>query len=316
MMFSHRLMASLRRTWRYWRRLIALLVASLALAVVGTPFLLGVTTTYRLLNPPCGDNHQTPGDYGHAWEDVTLNAESGGRFRAYFIPGTNGAAVIIPPPYGGGRGTRLDEGDVLARHGYAVLAFESRRCAGMGSLSLGYKETGEVGDALAYLQSRADIDPTRIGVLGFSSAGATAIMSAARFPAIRAVVAEGGYGDFAEGALGLGTGSTFLETIYKESLAISYHLLTGIDLDKLSPSDVISQIAPRPVLLIYGSRERSLSGAYGQLAAAGDNADLWVVEGARHGNYLEVAPEEYEARIVEFFDTALPAREESVRTQY
>jgi hypothetical protein len=312
----HRLTASPRRTWRYWRRLTILLVVSLSLTMVGTPVLLGAVTTYRLLNPPCGDNRRTPSDYGHTWEDVTLNAQSGGRFRAYFIPSTNGATVIIPPPYGGGRGTRLDEGDVLARHGYGVFTFESRRCAGMGSLSLGYKETGEVGDALAYLQSRANIDPDRIGILGFSSAGATAIMSAARFPAIQAVVAEGGYGDFAEGTLGLGTGSPFLETIYKQSLAISYHLLTGIDLDKLSPSDVISQIAPRPVLLIYGSRERSLPGAYGQLAAAGDNAGLWVVEGARHGNYLEIAPEEYEARVVGFFDRALLAREESARTQY
>jgi hypothetical protein len=300
-----------RRTWRYWRRLLAPLVAGLALAVGGTPALLGFITTYRLLNPPCGDNRQTPGDYGHSWEDITLNARAGGSFRAYFIPGSNGAAIIIPPPYGGGRGARLDEGDVLVRHGYAVFAFESRRCAGMGSLSLGYKETSEVGDALAYLQSRADLDPDRVGILGFSSAGATAIMSAAQFPAIRAVVAEGGYGDFAEGALGLGTGSTFLEKIYKESLAASYHLLTGIDIDKLSPSDVIGQIAPRPILLVYGSRERSLSGAYRQLTAAGDNAGLWVVEGAGHGNYLEVSPDDYEARIVAFFDRALSAGEES-----
>jgi len=307
---SPRLHRSSRRTWRYWRRWFGLLAASVALTVVGTPILLGFITTYRLLNPACGDNHQTPGDYGHPWEDITIRARSGGRFRSYFIPGTNGAAVLIPPPYGGGRGARLDEADVLARHGYAVLAFESRRCAGMGALSLGYKETGEVGDALAYLQSRAGIDPGRIGILGFSSAGATAILSAAQFPVIRAVVAEGGYDDFAEGALGLGTGSTFLETIYKESLAVSYRLLTGISIDKLSPNDVISQIAPRPILLIYGSRERSLPGAYRQLAAAGANAGLWVVEGAGHGNYLEVAPDDYEARVVAFFDKALLAREE------
>jgi pimeloyl-ACP methyl ester carboxylesterase len=300
--------SSPRRTWRYWRRWLGLLAASLALTIVGTPILLGFITTYRLLNPPCGDNHQTPGDYGHPWEDITLSAQAGGRFRAYFIPGTNGAAIIIPPPYGGGRGARLDEADVLVRHGYAVFAFESRRCAGMGSLSLGYKETGEVGDALAYLQSRADVDPDRVGILGFSSAGATAVMSAAQFPAIRAVVAEGGYGDFAEGALGLGTGSTFLEMIYKESFAVSYRLLTGIDIDKLSPSDTISQIAPRPVLLVYGSHERSLPGAYRQLAAAGGNARLWVVEGAGHGNYLEVAGESYAAHIVAFFDRSLPDR--------
>jgi len=286
--------------------MIGLLVLLVLIAGCGTPVLLGFITTYTLLHPACSDNGRTPGDYGHPWEDLTLTARAGGSFRAYFIPGSNRAVIIIPPPYGGGRDARLGEGDVLARHGYAVLTFESRRCAGMGSLSLGYKETDEVGDALAYLQTRGDIDPERIGILGFSSAGATAVIAAARFADLRAVIAEGGYGDFAEGAVGLGTGSeSFLETIYKWSLSASYQLISGVDIDKLSPVDVIGQIAPRPVLLIYGSRERSLGGATKQLAAAGTSADLWVVDGARHGNYLDVAPEEYETRVVGFFNNAL-----------
>jgi pimeloyl-ACP methyl ester carboxylesterase len=299
------------RTRRYWRRVISLAVFAVLITVIGVPVGAGFVMTYALLNPPCGDNGQTPGDYGYTWEDVTLQARAGGRFKGYFIPGTNRAAIIIPPPYGGGRGNRLDEGDVLARHGYAVFSFESRRCADMGSLSLGYKETNEVKDALDYLRARADIDPDRIGILGFSSAGATSVMSAAQFPEIRAVVAEGGYGDFAEGAIGLGTGDgTILETMFKWSMAASYRLISGVDIDKLSPEDMIGSIAPRPVLLIYGSRERSLHGAQRQLAAAGENAELWVLEGAGHGNYLATAPEEYERRVITFFDNALPGKED------
>ncbi len=294
------------RTRRYWRRLVTLTAVAVLLTVIGVPAGAAFITTYALLNPPCGESGQTPGDYGYVWEDVTLKARAGGSFRAYFIPGTNGAAIIIPPPYGGGRGNRLHEGDVLARHGYAVFAFESRRCANMGSLSLGYKETDEVKDALDYLRSRGDVNPERIGVLGFSSAGATAVMAGARFPEIRAVIAEGGYGDFAEGAVGLSTGDgSPLEMIYKWSLAASYRVITGISIDRLSPQDMIGDIAPRPVLLIYGSRERSLSGATNQLAAAGENSGLWVVEGAQHGNYLAVAPQEYERRVIALFDNAL-----------
>jgi len=299
------------RTRRYWRRLIALTATALVFAGVGVPAGAAFITTYALLNPACGESGKTPGDYGYAWEDVTLKAQAGGSFRAYFIPGTNGAAIIIPPPYGGGRGNRLHEGDVLARHGYAVLAFESRRCADMGSLSLGYKEMDEVKDALDYLRTRKDVNPAQIGILGFSSAGATAVMAGARFPEIQAIVAEGGYGDFAEGAVGLGTREgSLLEEIFKWSLAASYRLITGISIDRLSPQDMIRDITPRPVLLIYGSRERSLAGAYDQLASAGPNADLWVVEGARHGNYLDVAPQEYERRVIAFFDNALFAGED------
>jgi len=291
---------------RTWRRTAALAAFGVLIAVIGVPVLAGFVMTYFLLHPACGENRQTPGDYGYAWEDVTLKARAGGQFRAYFIPGANGAAVIIPPPYGGGRGSRLHEGDVLARHGYAVFSFESRRCADMGALSLGYEETGEIGDALNYLRARDDIDPERIGILGFSSAGAASVMAAARFPEIRAVVAEGGYGDLAEDSIKLGIAKdTLLNDLFKWSITISYRVISGTSIDKLSPQDHIGEIAPRPVLLIYGSRESSLGGAYKQLAAAGENATLWVVEGAGHGNYLAVAPAEYERRVVAFFDNAL-----------
>lgn len=289
-----------------WRRMLILAALAVTLTVVAVPSALGFLTTYRLLYAPCGQDSHTPADFGLPWEDVTI-AGRAGNFRAYFIPGTNGATVILPPPSQAGRGNRLHEADVLARHGYAVLTFESRRCADAGPFSLGYEEADDIGDALAYLQTRADVQPERIGVLGFSSAGAAAVMAAARYPALRAVIAEGGYGDFAEGTLALGTGGP-LEALYKKAIAVSYRLLSGVELARLSPQTVIGQIAPRPVLLIYGSRESTLDGARRQLAAAGPTADLWVVDGAGHGDYLAVAPEEYETRVIAFFDAALLGR--------
>jgi len=269
-----------RRSRRVIRFLPILLIA-VAFAGIAVPVGAGFVFTYTLLTPACGDSGATPADYGHAYQDVTLAARAGGRFRAFFVPGSNGAAIIIPPPYGGGRDARLEEADVLVRHGYAVLAFESRRCAGMGRLSLGYKETDEVADALA-------------------------IMAAARLPELHAVIAEGGYGDLAEGAFA-DSGDGLLVRLYEWSVRSSYRLLTGVELDKLSPIDVIDQIAPRPILLIYGSREISLDSARQQRARAGDNADLWVVEGAGHGNYLDLAPVDYEQRVIGFFDAALLA---------
>lgn len=293
---------------RYWRKLLIITTILLLVAVVGTPALAGFMMTYAMVYGSCGADRTTPADFGLVYEDVTIDARAGGQFNAFFIPGSNRAAIIIPPTMRAGRGNRLHLATMLAQHGYSVLTFDSRPCAGMGPISLGYAETQEVGDALDYLLTRDDddVDPGRIGITGFSSAGATAVMSAAMYPDLRAVVAEGGYGDFAEGAIGLGTGSdNVLEAIFKWSLSASYELLTGVDIDKLSPQDMIGDIAPRPILLIYGTRERSLEGAYDQLAAAGDNATLWVVEGANHGTYHIVAPEEYEQRVIAFFDQAL-----------
>jgi fermentation-respiration switch protein FrsA (DUF1100 family) len=292
----------------YVLRLASFFVFNLTIALLGLPALLGCFFTFGLLYPPCESSHLTPGEYGYNWKDVTIQARAGGSFRGYFIPGTNGATIIAPPPFAGGRDFRLREAEVLLRHGYSVLTFESRRCAGMGPLSLGYREVEEVADALDFLRTRPEVNPDRIGIHGFSSAGATAVMAAARFPVLRAVVAEGGYGDFARETLTPRPGwgpVAYFETVYYGSIKLTYRLITGLDIDRLSPTDVIDQIAPRPILLIYGSREVSLAGARHQQAAAGNNATLWIVEGAGHGNYLDIAPEEYERRLVEFFDATL-----------
>lgn len=197
---------------------------------------------------------------------------------------------------------------MLARHGYAIFLFESRRCAGMGPLSLGYAEVSEVADAIDYLATRPDVDPDRLGVYGFSTAGATAIMAAAQLPQLQAVIAEGGYGDFLENALPLEDGhslAAYFLRLYRWGSHWAYAWGTDLQFEQLSPITVIDQISPRPILLIYGSREVSLPGGVKQQAIAGDNATLWVVEGAGHGNYMAVASEAYETRVVGFFDQVL-----------
>ena len=177
------------RSRRYWLRLTGFFIFALPWAVLTLPVWLGALFMLGLLYAPCSASQATPADYGYVWEEVTIAAGNGGDFRSYFIPGSNGAAIIIPPALAEGHGNRLHEADILRRHGYSVLTFESRRCAGLGSLSLGYREVAEVADTLAYLLTRPEIEPSRIGILGFSSGGAASVMAAAQLPGLRAVVA-------------------------------------------------------------------------------------------------------------------------------
>ena len=81
-------------------------------------------------------------------------------------------------------------------------------------------------------------------------------------------------------------------------------MTTGDRFERLSPVSVIGQIAPRPILLIYGTNEPSLPGAHLELAAAGSNATLWEVAGATHGSYIYTAPDEYRQRVTGVYDTA------------
>jgi dienelactone hydrolase len=163
----------------------------------------------------------------------------------------------------------------------------------------------QVGDALAYLATRSDVDVEQIAIHGFSAGGALAVMAGARYPELRAVVAEGGYHDFAEDLDNNTIYMGLLGSLYRLGSHLAYRVTTGDDISVLSPISAIPQIAPRPILLVYGTNEPSLYGARLQQAAAGSNATLWEVPGARHGSYLADAPEDYERIVVGFMDEAM-----------
>jgi dienelactone hydrolase len=283
-----------------------LIVFTLAL-VLGLPLASGYLMGSMLPSDQCGGGGN-PADYGMRAEAVTFPAtELKAPIHAYFIPGTNGVTLIVPPTGACDRGCILDQIAILNRHGYAALTFQSRPCMGY-RLSLGYTEVREVADALAYLKTRSDVDMGRVGVHGFSTAGATAIMAAARYPQLRAVVAEGNYHDFGVELSDNLAARGWMGPLVEFGARVGYRAATGLDMAVLSPIGVIGQIAPRPILLIYGTNEPALYGGRRLLAAAGPNAQLWEVPGADHGQYVQFAAAEFERRVIAFFDAAFEIR--------
>ncbi len=269
------------------------------------PLMLGVFSMWALTHPPCAGSGN-PASFSSDYEDVRFFSTQGLDIEGYFIPGTNGATVIIPPAYSSDRGGSLHYAEVFNRDGFSVLTFESRVCTALGWISLGYYEIEDVQAAYDYLKTRPDIDPMRVSLHGFSSAGATSLMATAAIPEIRAVSAEGGYHDFGA-VMGIGETSNFFNDLYRFAARGTYRLITGTDMENLSPIGAIERIGARPVLLVYGSREVSLPGARQMLARAqalNVPAALWIVEGAGHGNYLTIAPEEFVRRVVGFHKSA------------
>jgi pimeloyl-ACP methyl ester carboxylesterase len=119
------------------------------------------------------------------------------------------------------------------------------------------------------------------------------------------VVAEGGYHDFVDELEQNSPHTLWFAPFFRFGARAGYRLITGEDMSVLSPISAIVKIAPRPILLIYGTNEPGLNGARLQQQATRANAELWEVDGARHGNYLDIALEEYEQRVLAFLDAAL-----------
>ncbi len=309
-------MTEQRRSRRgHWLRLMIIASIAVGLALIVTPFALGAVPMWRLVHPPCAQDSRTPADYDLPnYHEVSIPTQSGS-YRGFFIPGTNGATIIVPPPYNSSRVGMMPEASLLAKDGFNILIFESRVCAGRDSISLGYNEIDDVGDALAYLKQNADKLPVsmdKVALHGFSSAGATATMATARYPEIHALLAEGGYDNIDE-QLGLQRASGILDSLAVIGSRTAYRVSTGVDASMLVPIEAIKKIPPRPIFLVYGSSEVSLPGAKDQLAAARSASpsssgilQLWIVPGAGHGGYLAaVGADEYKRHVLPFYHCAL-----------
>ena len=82
---------------------------------------------------------------------------------------------------------------MLARHGYGVLILDRRGVGdseGDGSM-FGWGGTPDIHAAVDFLKARPDVDPARIGGIGFSVGGEEMLQAAAENPDLAAVVSEG-----------------------------------------------------------------------------------------------------------------------------
>ena len=140
--------------------------------------------------------------------------------------------------------------------------------------------------------------------LGYSLGGVTATLGAAKDSRVEAVVAEGGFYDLAADIVNKGGTNSPWETIMFQSILVSFRFETGVRARDVSPISVIDQISPRPLFLIYGELEAGQTHPQEQLDRAGEPKQLWIVPEAWHGGYLDVAGEEWEERVIAFFDAA------------
>jgi uncharacterized protein len=289
-----------RRLRRYLRRS-AITAGALALAAVvlfPTAIAYVVTHTARAEVP-------AP-NLGAAHEQVAFTTSDGLRLQGWFVPSQNGATVIAFP----GRSGPQKHTRMLVRHGYGVLLFDRR---GEGASDGDPNAFGWVGDrdlhaAAAYLRSRPDVDPERIGAIGLSVGGEMLVHAAAHSDAFRAIVSEGASGQSARD--GLANGDTL-----ESSLGGGVNTLaTAVFTSTLPPPSLkseVANIAPNAVFFVYGENGQGGTEAKPNklfYAAAREPKQIWEVPDGQHIAGITTSPAEYERRVVGFFDQTLLER--------
>jgi uncharacterized protein len=226
------------------------------------------------------------------------------KLSAWYASPTNGAAVIVTHGTNSDRSTMLPELRVLTGAGYGVLAFD---WPGLGDSEGAIRWDGQARRALTaaidWLSAQSEVDSRRIGGLGFSIGGFVMTQVAAQDPRLRAVVLEAPPPSF-DDYIRLHCTRWGILGEWPARWAIRD---SGLLDPAVEPVRLIDKIAPRPVLILAGSLDHEVSAALVTklYAAARDPKTLWIVDGAHHGDYVEVAAAEYARRLTDFFAQGL-----------
>lgn len=250
-----------------------------------------------------------------AYETVSFCSQDGTNLAGWFIPaapasGRTRGIIVYCHGVDSDRTAMLWKASVLNKAGFASLLFDfrGRGESGPSLCTIGYREVDDLIAAVNYVHGRPDAAKLPVGLLGESLGGAVVLMGTARLPEVRAVVAESPFArlDHAVNnhfATVLGWASpafTFPTRIIGEALI--RHRCCDV-----SPVDEVRKMAPRPMLLIQDEDDKLCppEETAELMRAAGSSAELWSVPGADHIGAEYIAQDEYEKRIVKFFEKNL-----------
>jgi fermentation-respiration switch protein FrsA (DUF1100 family) len=274
-------------------------------ALIGVGLTSGLwVVAYLTLHPRTQSTGQTPADpYGMAYREISFKTSDGLILRGWYIPGQNGATVVLVHGYARDRTELLPEARMLVNLGYGVLLFDTRaQGASDGAhIGLGYLETLDVRAAVDF--ALAQSPQTQIGVIGYSIGAVAALQAAAEDTRIRAVIAVSPFASLRDTVR-----HRFRKIQPPASILVWWgERMTGLDVDDLRPVDVVARIAPRPILIMQGEEDQMVPACSGQrlFAAALEPKELWSVPGVAHVDFRQAIPDEYQRKVIGFFEQVL-----------
>jgi len=249
----------------------------------------------------------TVGGPPEGFEAVALQTADGVQLQGWYrAPSAEtGAVIILLHGAGGSRESVRPYAEMLAGHGYGILALDLR---GHGESEgktnrLGWQGTPDVGAAVDFLQGRPEVQA--IGGLGISMGAEVLLGAASAYPAIQAIAADGATRRCTEELLALPAERPLVRNFTARVMYATVQLLSG----ERPPSPLLQSMtaAESAQFLQIAGGANELEVAFNQLFkdTLGERATLWVAPEAEHTTAYSLYPQEYEQRLIEFFAGAL-----------
>lgn len=231
-------------------------------------------------------------------EDVTFVSDGlklSGRLTlpSDYKKGERRAAVIVLHGFGSTKnsGNVSIPCEMLSKRGYVTLGFDMRGCGdseGEKGRVICLEQVADTQNAISFLQTRAEVDPQRIGLLGSSFGAAVAVYTGSVDKRVGAAISSGGWGNgerkfrgqhpgkeqWAKFTAMLEEGKRHLEKTGQSLMVPRYDIVpippelrghvvpgsiqmfpaeTAQSMFDFKAEEVVAQMAPRPLLLLHSS---------------------------------------------------------------
>ncbi len=259
---------------------------------------------FLYIRPPRMHTNIAPSDFNLKYRNIEFKTKDGLTLRGWFIPSEHSNATIII-----GHGFPFDKNNVLSatkflnKH-YNLLYYDFRYFGESDGVftTISYRERGDLLEAIDYLKKKKNADS--IGLYGFSMSAATFLLTDSKN--VKAIVADSSYSSLYEmtkAAYRIFPG--FLKYPFVWTTLFFAKLFLGINIFELSPKENVKSLNV-PILLIHGAEDEEIPAEHSKILHKNAlNSELWLVEGAGHGMSYSKNPEEYEKRVIDFFDKNL-----------
>jgi pimeloyl-ACP methyl ester carboxylesterase len=260
---------------------------------------------------PAPSEVRIPPDLPFEVEEVTFEGGDDLSMAGWQVPSQNGVTIILLHGYGGNRTVMLWHAKQLVSAGYGVLMYDERASGESEGTrrSYGWEDPRDAQGAVRFIETGSGADEERIGIAGCSIGGQIALQSAAYYPEIEAVWADGASSVRAHDLPKPDSAIMALMIFGNYTLDWTYEL--KLDMQAPAPMiEIIGDIAPRPIMLVGGGQPFAWIGSEGDTMVpryahyAGSNAQTWVVPEATHCDGPARRPDEYAERMVAFFDAS------------
>lgn len=245
--------------------------------------------------------------------DASVTAADGAKLSAWFLQpqSGNGDAVILLHGVSDNRMGMYKYGTWLLRQHYAVLLPDARSHGlSTGLASYGLNEADDIHLWVDWVENA--YHPRCVYGLGESMGAAQLLQALPKEPRFCAVVAESPFATFREVSYArfgreFHTGPWLGRTFFRPTVDVGFLFVRfqyGLNMEQASPEHAV-ETTRIPVMLIHGLSDRNIPPYHSDEIQAHNPADVvvWKVPSAVHTAAHKVAPVEFEAKVLSWFES-------------